>query len=111
MRVGINVPEVLSASTLGAVAGIFTFASHERWAHLGRDAYLAHFARIYDTQAATHSLPLYVLIIMEILLALFVLAVFKGLAYLYDFLSDPHPTRKKTTVPPAKLLVERSRPE
>jgi hypothetical protein len=110
MRVGINLTEVFSASTLGAILGLFTFGTRERWVRLGRDAYIAHDAQMFDKLAARPP-HLIITIIAGTVTALIFLALFKGLAFFYEFVSNPLLARKRVTVPPAKLLIDRSRPE
>ena len=110
MRIGINVPEVLSAATFGAVLGTISFAGRAKWVRLGRDAYIAHYAQIFDKQTA-HPPPLLGVMVLWILLALLILIIFKGLAFIYQFASGGSQPEKRPTIPPAKLLVDRPRPE
>jgi H+/Cl- antiporter ClcA len=87
MKIEINLPEVFSAATFGAVSGVLSFASHQRWIRLGRDAYISHCAQIFDTQTI-HPPHLVVVIIVGVVFALFAVALFKGLAFLFGLLSS-----------------------
>jgi hypothetical protein len=110
MKVEINLPEVFSATTIGGVLGLLSFAGHERWVRLGRDAYIAHYAQIFDRQTI-HPPNMVAVIIIWVILAIIVLALFKGLASFYKLVSGGSQTEKRAIVPPAKLLVDRSRQE
>jgi len=94
MKVEINLPEVFSATTFGGVTGLLTYASHEKWHSLGRDAYVAHYAQVFDRQAANPP-HLVGLIVVGIIFALVALALFKGLAFLYGLISSAFPNRNR----------------
>jgi hypothetical protein len=110
MRVGVTGPEMLSTLTVGVVLGMFTYGARARWLRLGRDAYMAHSAQMYDKLAA-RPLHLVIAIVAGILTALIFLVIFKGLALFYDVVSGPFAAKRKSTVPPARLIGDRSRPE
>ena len=71
---------------------------------------MAHSAQMYDKLAA-RPLHLVIAIVAGILTALIFLVIFKGLALFYDVVSGPFAAKRKSTVPPARLIGDRSRPE
>jgi hypothetical protein len=82
MKMEIDLPELFSAGTFGALLGLASYASHQRWASLGRDAYLAHYAENFDRHFSRPSNPV-AMTVISIILMLVALAAFKSLASLY----------------------------
>jgi hypothetical protein len=83
MKVEINSAELLSATTLGVIAGLLSQAGNEKWHRLGRDAYLAHSSQLFDRQMMNQPSLIGHLVVGAIV-ALFGFAIYKGLAWGFE---------------------------
>lgn len=77
-----RVSEYYSVLTIGVVVGLISHANTQRWQHLGRDAYMAHFSQLFDKRMA-HPTHLMSAIIASTMFALIAFVFFKGLAFVY----------------------------
>jgi hypothetical protein len=82
MKFELDSSELLSGATLGVLAGFLSHSSSQRWIRLGRDAYLAHYAQLFDRRLA-HPPGLIPTLILSVLMVLAAIAVFKAVAFLY----------------------------
>jgi hypothetical protein len=85
MKIEVPSAELCSAATLGALLGLLSHAASQRSLRLGRDAYLARYAATFDRHMA-HPPSAFGMIVVSILMALLVFAVFKGVASVYGAL-------------------------
>ncbi len=83
MKIEFDLSELLSATTFGVALGVLSFFGHQKWRSLGREAYLAHYAQYFDKHYANQPSAV-ASVIAAVILALVVLAIFKGLAYIYS---------------------------
>jgi hypothetical protein len=75
------ISELISAITIGALFGLVSNGTHDKWHRLGREAFLSHesqnFERMYANPApAMHGVLLWVFV------ALTVFVLYKGLAFI-----------------------------
>jgi H+/Cl- antiporter ClcA len=95
MKVEINPAELLSATTMGVIAGLLSHAGNERWHLLGRDAYLAHYSQVFDKQMANQP-SLTGHLVVGAIVALFGFAVYKGLVSGYELILSLYPNKNGT---------------
>jgi len=93
MKVEIDPAELLSATTLGVIAGLLSQAGNEKWHRLGRDAYLAHYSQLFDRQM-TNQPSLIGHLAVGAIVALFGFAVYKGLTWGYQSILSLLPGKK-----------------
>jgi hypothetical protein len=75
-----GISELISSVSIGALFGLCSIELHQKWHGLGREAYLAHASQNFDKlyanpTSATH------LILLWVLIALPVFALYKGIDY------------------------------
>ena len=87
MKVEIDLPEMFSAGTFGVLLGLASYASHQRWVRLGRDAYLAHYAENFDRHFSRSPNPI-AAIVTGIVLMLIALALFRSVTSLYRIIGS-----------------------
>jgi len=83
MKTQFDPSELLSATTFAVALGISSFFGHQKWRSLGREAYLAHYAQNFDKHYS-HQPSAVGSVIAAVILVLVVLALFKGLAFVYS---------------------------
>jgi hypothetical protein len=74
------ISELFSATALGAFFGLYSNGSHQKWHRLGREAFLAHESQNFDKMYANPSSLMH-LILIWLVVALFVFALYKGIAF------------------------------
>lgn len=75
-----GVSELFSAVVMGVLAGLYSNGHHQKWHRLGREAFLAHESKYFDKSYANPSSLMH-LILLWIVVALPLFALYKGISY------------------------------
>ena len=95
-----EISELISVATMGFMAGLMANANVQKWHRLGRAAYLTNRLQYAETQFDKHIANQPPFAIMQVLglmvAALFIFAIYKGLAYIAAILLSAIPGKSST---------------